>query len=115
MFGIWFILAITVVIVIYFVLKRRFNEDVAYIAVSIVPLTSLLLTIAFGSIFNRVLGDWGTMELVVGLLAMSPVLGLIGVVLVVNGFRRRKYRIGLLVATALAYVPLIILVFPRGK
>lgn len=35
MFGIWFILVITVVIVIYFVLRRQFNENIAYMAVSI--------------------------------------------------------------------------------
>jgi hypothetical protein len=115
MFGIWFSLAITVVIVIYFVLRRKFNEDIAYMAVSLVPLTSLLSAIAFGAFFDRVLGDWGTMEFLFGSLAMSPVLGLIGVVMVVNAFRRRKYRIGLLVATVLAYVPLIVLVFPRGN
>jgi hypothetical protein len=115
MFGIWFTLAITVVIVIYFILKRQFNEDVAYMAVSIVPLTSLLVAIAFGPLLNRVFGDWGTIELMLGLLATSPVLGLIGVVMVVNGFRRHKHRIGLLVATLLAYAPLIIMVFPKRK
>src|SRR5258706_13274025 len=103
MFGIWFILAITVVIVIYFALRREFNADIAYLAVSIVPLALLLLGIAFGSRFDRMLGDWGTMEFLFGSLAMSPVLGLIGVVMLVNAFRQRKHRIGLLVATFLAY------------
>jgi hypothetical protein len=115
MFGIWFILAITVVIVIYFILKRQFNEDVAYMAVSIVPLTSLLFAIASAPLLNRVLGEWGSMELVLGLLATSPVLGLIGVLMVVNAFRRHKHRIGLLIATLLAYAPLIVMVFPKRK
>ena len=115
MFGISFILAITLVVVIYFILKRRFDADVAYMAVSILPLSCLLFAIAFGPHLNRVLGDWGTIELMLGLLATSPVLGLIGVLMVVNGFRRHKHRIALLVATLVAYAPLIIMVFPKRK
>ena len=115
MFGIWFILAITVVIATFFVLRRLFNEDIAYMGVSLVPLSSLLLTISFGEFFSRVLGDWGTAELIFALMATSPVLGLIGLLMVVRAFRQRKYRVAMVGATVLAYLPLIFLVFPRGK
>jgi hypothetical protein len=115
MFGIWFILAITVVIATYFILRRLFNEDIAYMGVSVVPLGSLLLAILFGAFFGRVLGDWGIAELIFALMTTSPILGLIGLLMVVKAFRQHKYRIAMVGATVLAYLPLIILVFPRGK
>jgi len=112
MFGILFILAITVVIVLYFILRRVFNEDIAYMGVSIVPLSSLL-AIPFGAFFSRMLGEGETFAIVFGLLGTSPVLGLIGLLMVVKSFQQGKYRVATVVATILAYLPLIVLIFPR--
>ena len=115
MFGIWFILAIIVVIGIYFILRRLFNEDIAYIGVSLVSLSLLLVAMFFAAFFSSALGEWGTVEFIFALMATSPVLGLIGLLMVVKAFRQRKNRIVMVGATLLAYLPLIILVFPRGK
>jgi hypothetical protein len=104
MIGIILLLILGLILAMRVILIRLFNEKVAFIVISGIPLASCLLLMMFMDFLSQVF-DFGVVALGVAMLLMSVSLGLVGIVLAVNAYRRGEGWRGLLMATLVAYAP----------